>query len=164
MGDRLATSSDGNIHAVLVARSGKLVYERYFKGSDEVPAIFFGRRVENVTFDADTLHNVKSVSKSVVSLTVGIALDRGLIRSVDEPILSFFPELEDLRTPEKDRLLLKAILCSSLRPSDLHCARREILLVRCLRYAESIATNASSATLACVRQVGRPKAGSRRTF
>jgi CubicO group peptidase (beta-lactamase class C family) len=102
MGDRLTASSDSNIHAVLVARRGTLVFERYFKGSDEVPDIFAGRRVENVTFDADTLHNVKSVSKSVVSLTVGIALDRGLIRSVDEPIFSFFPELTDLRTPEKE--------------------------------------------------------------
>jgi CubicO group peptidase (beta-lactamase class C family) len=81
MGDRLATSSEANIHAVVVARGGTLVFERYFKGSDEVPDIFSGWRVENVTFDADTLHNVKSVSKSVVSLAVGIALDRGLIRT-----------------------------------------------------------------------------------
>jgi len=114
MEDRLAASSEANIHAVLVARGGTLVYERYFKGSDEIPGIFYGKRVENVTFNADTLHNVKSVSKSVASLTVGIALDRGLIRSVDEPIFSFFPELADLRTPEKDRLLLRHALTMTM--------------------------------------------------
>ena len=114
MGDRLAASGEANIHAVLVARRGKLVFERYFKGSDEVPDLFAAPRVENVAFDADTLHNMKSVSKSVVSLTVGIALDRGLIRSVDEPIFSFFPELADLRTPEKDRLLLRHALSMTM--------------------------------------------------
>src|SRR5690242_9016559 len=34
MADRLATSS--HVHAVLVARGGKLVFERYFKGDDEI--------------------------------------------------------------------------------------------------------------------------------
>ena len=60
MADQLAAASDANIHAVLIARSGKLVFERYFAGSDEIPALFYGRRVKNVTFDADTLHDVKS--------------------------------------------------------------------------------------------------------
>ena len=101
MADRLVASS-ANVHAVLVAHGGKLVFERYFTGSDEIN----GRRVASVTFDADTLHNIKSVSKSVTSLALGIAIDRGLIRSVDEPIFSFFPELSDLRSPEKDRLRL----------------------------------------------------------
>jgi CubicO group peptidase (beta-lactamase class C family) len=114
MADRLAASSEANIHAVLVARGGKLVFERYFRGSDEIPGRFYGRRVENVTFDADTLHNVKSVSKSVASLAVGIAIDRGLIRSVNEPIFSFFPELSDLRTPEKDRIQLLHALTMSM--------------------------------------------------
>ena len=100
MADRLAASS--NVHTVLVARAGKLVFERYFSGSDEIN----GWRVENVTFDVGTLHNMKSVSKSVTSLAVGIAIDRGLIRSVNEPIFSFFPELSDLRSPEKDRIQL----------------------------------------------------------
>jgi CubicO group peptidase (beta-lactamase class C family) len=113
MADRLA-ASDANIHAVLVARSGKLVFERYFKGSDEIPSRLYGSRVEDVTFDADTLHNVKSVSKSVVSLVVGIAIDRGLIGSVNEPIFSFFPELSDLRTPEKDRIQLLHALTMSM--------------------------------------------------
>ena len=99
-----------NVHAVLVARGGKLVFERYFRGTDEI----YDRRVENVTFDADTLHDMKSVSKSVASLAFGIAIDRGLIRSVDEPIFSFFPELSDLRTPEKDRLRLVHALTMSM--------------------------------------------------
>jgi CubicO group peptidase (beta-lactamase class C family) len=110
MADRLAASTDGNVHSVLVARSGKLLFERYFSGPDEVN----NRKVENITFDVGTLHDMKSVSKSVASLAVGIAIDRGLIRSVDEPIFSFFPELSDLRSPEKDRLRLVHALTMSL--------------------------------------------------
>jgi CubicO group peptidase (beta-lactamase class C family) len=107
--DRLVASG-ANVHAVLVARGGKLVFERYFSGSDEIN----GRRVENVTFDAGTLHNMKSVSKSVTSLALGIAIDRGLIRSVNETIFSFFPELSDLRSPEKDRIQLVHALTMSM--------------------------------------------------
>src|SRR5512140_3396161 len=42
MSDRLAALGDPKIHAVLVARSGKLVFERYFKGLDEIPDDIFG--------------------------------------------------------------------------------------------------------------------------
>ncbi|WOH68886.1 serine hydrolase [Bradyrhizobium sp. BWA-3-5] len=109
MADRLVASG-ANVHAVLVARGGKLAFERYFRNTDEIS----GRRVENVAFDAGTLHNVKSVTKGVASLALGIAIDRGLIRSVNEPIFSFFPELADLRSPEKDRLQLLHVLTMSL--------------------------------------------------
>jgi CubicO group peptidase (beta-lactamase class C family) len=112
--DRLAASSTANVHAVLVARGGKLVFERYFRGSDEVPGRIYGRRVENVTFDVDTLHDMKSVSKSVASLALGIAIDRGLIGSINEPIFSFFPELSDLRSPEKERIQLVHALTMSM--------------------------------------------------
>jgi CubicO group peptidase (beta-lactamase class C family) len=108
MSDRLAGAS--NVHAVLVARGGSLVFERYFKGSDEIQS----RPVRNVSFDADTLHDMKSVSKSVASLALGIAMDRGLIGSVDEPIFNFFPELSDLRSPEKDRIRLSHVLTMSM--------------------------------------------------
>jgi CubicO group peptidase (beta-lactamase class C family) len=110
MADRLAASSTANVHAVLVARGGKLVFERYFRGSDEIQ----GRPVRNVTFDADTLHDMKSVSKSVASLVLGIAIDRGLIASINEPIFSFFPELSDLRSPEKERIQLLHVLTMSM--------------------------------------------------
>jgi hypothetical protein len=39
---------------------------------------------------------MKSVSKSVTSLALGIAIDRWLIGSTNEPIFSIFPELSDL--------------------------------------------------------------------
>jgi CubicO group peptidase (beta-lactamase class C family) len=113
MADRLAASG-ANIHAVLVARGGTLVFERYFKGADERPGRIFGSRVETVAFDAGILHSTKSVSKSVASLAVGIAIDRGLIAGVDEPIFSFFPELSDLRSPEKDLIRLSHVLGMSM--------------------------------------------------
>jgi CubicO group peptidase (beta-lactamase class C family) len=112
MADQLASTA--NIHAVLVTRTGRLVFERYFNGDDEVPGRFYGRRVQNVAFDADTLHNMKSVSKSVASLAVGVAIDRGLIPGVNEPIWSFFPELSDLRSPEKDHIQLSHVLSMSM--------------------------------------------------
>jgi CubicO group peptidase (beta-lactamase class C family) len=99
--DRLVASG-ANVHSLLVSRGGKLLFERYFSGPDEI----MNRREKNVVHDADTLHDMKSVSKSVASLVFGIAVDRGLIGSLDQPILNFFPELSDLRSPEKDRIKL----------------------------------------------------------
>jgi len=110
MTDEIAASSTANVHAVLVVRDGKLAFERYFRGGEEI----YDRRIGNVTFDADTLNSMKSVSKSVTSLAVGIALDRGLITSIEAPIFSFFPELSDLRSPEKDRIQLVHALTMSM--------------------------------------------------
>lgn len=111
--DRMAVrlmGPDVNIHAVLVSRGGALQFERYFSGPDEVQS----RRVRDVVFGPETLHDMKSVSKSIASLAVGVAVDRGLIRSLDQPVFDFFPELSDLRSPEKDRLRLSHVLTMSL--------------------------------------------------
>jgi CubicO group peptidase (beta-lactamase class C family) len=109
MDERLAATRGANVHAILVAREGVLVYERYFAGEDQVglepPA--------RVTFDATTKHNVNSATKSVVSLLVGIAIDRGWITGLETPVLSYLPEYADLRTPEKDRISLRHLLTMS---------------------------------------------------
>lgn len=39
----------------------------------------------------DTCH-VMSATKSIVALLVGIALDKGFIENIDQPVLDFFPE------------------------------------------------------------------------
>jgi CubicO group peptidase (beta-lactamase class C family) len=109
MSDRLQAGG-ARIHAVLVSHHGRLVFERYFHGEDEVPGRLYGRQVDTVTFDAQTRHDMKSVTKSVASLAVGIAIDRGLIAGVDEPVWSFFPELADLRSPDKSEIRLSHLL------------------------------------------------------
>jgi CubicO group peptidase (beta-lactamase class C family) len=43
-------------------------------------------------YDRDTLHNVKSVSKSIISALVGIALEEGILESLDQTVEEFFPQ------------------------------------------------------------------------
>lgn len=95
-----------NIHSLLVLRSGKLVAEAYFRGDDERR----GRPLGTVRFDADTLHDLRSVSKSVTSALFGIAMASGAIRDLDAPVLSYFPEYKDLQTPERLRIRLRDVL------------------------------------------------------
>ncbi len=92
------------VDSILVARNGRLVLEAYFNG-----------------YDRDTPHNARSAVKSVTSALVGIAIDRGLIADVDQPISEFFPERwpyieSDL--DRKNRITLANLLTmrSGLRP------------------------------------------------
>jgi len=58
-------------------------------------------------------HAGHSMTKSVVSLLVGIAVDRGQIADLDASVFSYFPEYADLRSPEKDRITLRSLLTMS---------------------------------------------------
>src|SRR6185295_10225390 len=53
----------------VVIRNGYLVYEEYFRG-----------------FHAGSYHSVNSVTKSVLSAVIGLALRDGFIQSVDQPL------------------------------------------------------------------------------
>jgi CubicO group peptidase (beta-lactamase class C family) len=105
---RIATPRD-NIHALLVVRQGKLVFEQYFTGDDERG----GRPVGQVTYDRTRLHDLRSVSKTVTALLVGIALAQQQLASLDQPIFDFFPEYADLRIPDKARITLRHLLTMS---------------------------------------------------
>src|SRR6185295_11921328 len=95
-----------NVHAVLVVRHGKLVFEAYAAGKDEN----WGEPLGVVSHDAATKHDVQSISKSVVSLLFGIALERKLIAGTDVSVMSFFPEYAELKTPKWDKILLRHLL------------------------------------------------------
>jgi CubicO group peptidase (beta-lactamase class C family) len=111
IGWRLEGWTEANPHGVVVARHGALVYEHYFTGQDWRLSMSLG----DVSFDSGTKHDMRPISKSVVSLLVGIALDRGWLTNLDTPIFSFFPDYEELRTPEKDRITLRHLLMMSVR-------------------------------------------------
>ncbi len=78
---QLAAASDHlavqvpHMDSLLVVRGGYLVFERYDRG------------------DLRTLHNVKSVTKSVTSALIGIALSTGDLGRIDEPIGELLPEV-----------------------------------------------------------------------
>jgi CubicO group peptidase (beta-lactamase class C family) len=81
-----------DIQAIVVSRGDTIVLERYFDGPDYA----WGRPLGNVTFGPDTLHDLRSVTKSVVGLLYGIALDRGLVPAPDAPLMAQFPQYGDL--------------------------------------------------------------------
>jgi len=109
IGTRFQSWVDANLHAIVVLRNGKLVYEQYFTGMDERLGSLLGR----VAYDARRAHDLRSITKSIVSTLVGIAIDKGLVPDVDTPVLSLFPEYTDLRTREKDRITLRHLLTMS---------------------------------------------------
>lgn len=95
-----------DIHGVVVVRAGKLLYETYRPGEDRI----LGVRLGVIPHDADTLHDIRSVTKSVVSLLVGIAVDRGLIAGVDDPMFAYLPDYAAQRTDDNQRILLRHLL------------------------------------------------------
>ena len=94
------------IHAVLIERGDKLIYEEYFDGFDER----WGEPLGRIKMTAETKHDLRSVTKSVVSALVGIALAEGKIASLDEPLIKWFPEYPELDTPERRRVTLAHVL------------------------------------------------------
>jgi CubicO group peptidase (beta-lactamase class C family) len=67
------------VQSLLVVRHGCLVVEEYFNN-----------------WDGERLHILQSVTKSFTSALIGIAIGRGEIQGVEEKILDFFPDMEDI--------------------------------------------------------------------
>jgi CubicO group peptidase (beta-lactamase class C family) len=89
--------------SVAIARRGKLVYEAYFGETD-----------------AATLHNTRSVTKTVAGMLLGIAIHKGLIPGVDTPLTSFFSDKRPFSNPDprKEKITLEDLLTMS---SALEC-------------------------------------------
>ena len=101
-----------NVHAVLIVKDGRLVYEEYFKGEDRRWRDGALRRVE-LAFDRDTLHDVRSVGKSVTSALAGIALAAGALPSLDTPLIRLVPEHAARATEAARRITLRHALTMS---------------------------------------------------
>lgn len=73
--ERIISSSYKNMGGIIVQKKGKTVYENYFNECS-----------------ADTTFHVFSVTKSIVSILIGIAIEKGYIESVEQKVLEFFPD------------------------------------------------------------------------
>jgi CubicO group peptidase (beta-lactamase class C family) len=85
------------------------VFEHYFTATDKPHWYSFG----TITYDAATKHDLRSITKSVTSLILGIAIAKGQIAGIDQPVLPLFPEYADLRSPVKDKITLRHLLTMS---------------------------------------------------
>jgi len=86
-----------NIHSVLLVKNGKLVLEEYFYG-----------------YNRDKQHQLRSATKSVTSILVGIAKDQKRIKSVDQKLYEFFPEYKEIDwSAPKNKITLKHVLTMS---------------------------------------------------
>jgi CubicO group peptidase (beta-lactamase class C family) len=78
-----------NIHSVTIAGSGNLFVDAYF-----------------YPYDGVSPHDVASVTKSVTTTLIGIAIDQGAL-ALDDPVLSFFPDREIAnRDDRKERMTI----------------------------------------------------------
>ncbi len=80
-----------NVHAVVIERGDGLVFEQYLTGADQI----WGTAIGTVEFDAETFHDLRSITKSVTSMVLGIALEDDFEEALHRPLLSWFPERAD---------------------------------------------------------------------
>ncbi len=106
MEDSIKSGSYPNIHSVLILKNQKLVYEAYFKGHDEL----WGDSLGVVQHHKDSLHDVRSVSKSIVATCVGIALKQGKIDSLSQSIFDFYPEYVKYKIGLRSQITIEHLL------------------------------------------------------
>jgi CubicO group peptidase (beta-lactamase class C family) len=94
------------LHSVFVQRKDDILAEVYFEGADEV----WGTPIGNRQHGPETLHDLRSVTKSIVGLLYGIALADGLVPPPSAPLLAQFPEYSDLSSPERDAITIEDVL------------------------------------------------------
>jgi len=72
----LATDPTKDLKGIVILRHGKLVAESYFNGDD-----------------SNTLHDIRSATKSITATLMGIAIQQHIVRSVDDSIADYLPNL-----------------------------------------------------------------------
>ena len=82
------------INSVIVIKNGKLLVERYYNGA--------GRA---------TTHNPRSVSKTFAATSLGIAVDEGHIKNIDQPLSDFYDlKAYDNYSHKKARVTLRHLI------------------------------------------------------
>ena len=91
-----------NIHSILVASHGKLVFEEYFLG--------YTFRGEWTDFDYATSHTLQSATKSLTALLIGIAVDQGHIDDIDSSVLAWYPKYDRPDRAQKETITVRDLL------------------------------------------------------
>lgn len=88
LADLVSFGTANGIDSLLVARHGHIVAEAYY-----------------APFTSGLKHRVNSITKSVISTLVAMALQDGMLKSVDQRVLDFFPERQFANVDERKKAL-----------------------------------------------------------
>jgi CubicO group peptidase (beta-lactamase class C family) len=100
-----------NLHGLVVLRNDGVVLERYFEGDDRKRGV---GDIGHVAFKPDTLHDLRSCSKSIVGLLYGIALEQGKVPPPETPLYSAFPEYEVARLQNRHLITVQHVLTMTM--------------------------------------------------
>jgi len=111
MGENLdkafAAGELSGLHSVLVIHKGTIVAEKHYPGEDQR----WGVPLDDTEHDKDSLHDLRSVTKSVTGLLYGIALSEGIVPGLDESLIRQFPEYADLANdPQRSKIRVRHAL------------------------------------------------------
>ena len=107
--NRIIKGKYGEIHSMLIFRSGRLVLEEYFEGHNyayDAP----NYQGEPVKWDRTMFHPVMSCTKSITSACINIAIQKGFVKSVDQSIFDYLPRHEQFNTVEKSGITIEHLL------------------------------------------------------
>jgi len=108
----------GYVDGMLIVRHGRIAFERSY--SHDYHALFVGRGAPALYnyfdptwhpyYKRTDLHTMQSVSKSVTSALIGIAIARGEIPGVDVKVMPYFSGFKVQADPRRDRMTLRHLL------------------------------------------------------
>ena len=95
---------NGNVYSIVISKDDTVIEERYHNN-----------------YDRTSLFNNQSITKSVCSVLIGIAIDKGFIKSVDDELANYFPELKRTSDRRKHDITIRQVLnqASGLYHEDL---------------------------------------------
>ena len=96
--DQLLYAKAHKIHSMLVVKDDELLLEEYFDD-----------------YHKDTQHDMRSTSKSIRSILLGIAIDQGFIESIDDPISKYLKTLKPKKNLDKrkDSITIRHLITMS---------------------------------------------------
>jgi len=107
--DKINCGKYDEVHSMLIFKDNKLVFEEYFQGH-RYKWDGTNHQGGRISWDKSTLHGVMSVSKSITSTCIGIAIDKGFIKSVHQSIFDYLPNHQHLKTSDKEKITIEHLL------------------------------------------------------
>ena len=102
--NQIVQGAHGDIHNILLIKDNSLVLEAHFSATGQL----FGPLITQ--HFRQRPHHLGSTTKGILSALIGIAIDRGMIERVDEPIFTYLPNYRSLESEQNSHIMIDHLL------------------------------------------------------